>query len=73
MRDLRRCYTRNCVSHHSLVNSYPHPDQLRTIKAATKVIQEEASFDGLLPAGSYTLAGQPFTVHAELSLKERNR
>ena len=49
------------------------PGQLRSIEAAAKVIQQEGSFDGLLPAGSYTLAGQSFTVNAGTELIGKRR
>jgi hypothetical protein len=49
------------------------PDQLRSIEAAAKVIQEEGSFDGLLPAGRYTLADQAFTINAGTELTGKKR
>ena len=46
------------------------PDQLRSIEAAAQAIKKDGKFDGLLPAGDYTLkledrsVTQPFTVLA---------
>jgi hypothetical protein len=48
-------------------------DQLRSIEFAAKVIQEKGSFDGLLPVGSYMLAGQSFTVNAGTELTGKRR
>lgn len=39
-----------------------NPDQLKSIYFADKAIKETGSFTGLLPAGYYKLANEPFTV-----------
>jgi hypothetical protein len=48
-------------------------DQRRSIEAAAKVIKETGYFTGLLPAGTYTLAGQSFTVNAGTELTGKKR
>jgi len=49
------------------------PDQLRSVETAAKVIRETGYFDGLLPAGSYMLAGESFTVNAGTELRGKKR
>jgi hypothetical protein len=38
------------------------PDQRAAIEAAQRQLQEGGSYSGMLPAGTYTFAGQEFTV-----------
>jgi hypothetical protein len=49
------------------------PGLLRSIEFADKAIRDTGSFDGLLPAGSYMLAGQSFTVNAGTELTGKRR
>jgi len=44
------------------------PDQRRSIETAAKTLKDTGYFTGLLPAGNYTVAGQPFTVTAGTEL-----
>lgn len=38
------------------------PDQRAAIEAAQRQLRESGSYDGMLPAGTYTFAGQEFSV-----------
>jgi hypothetical protein len=49
------------------------PGLLKSIEFAAKAIRDTGSFDGLLPAGSYTVAGQSFTVNAGTELTGKRR
>lgn len=49
------------------------PDQRRSIETAAKALKDTGSFTGLLPAGNYTLADQPFTVTAGTELRGKKR
>ncbi|MBS0153065.1 MAG: hypothetical protein JSS38_00590 [Nitrospira sp.] len=49
------------------------PDQRRSIETAAKVLKDTGYFTGLLPAGSYTLADQSFTVNAGTELTGKKR
>jgi hypothetical protein len=51
----------------------PKPGELKSIEFADKAIRATGSFDGLLPAGSYMLAGQSFTVNAGTELTGKRR
>jgi hypothetical protein len=45
------------------------PDQRVAVDAAIEHVKREGSFSGLLPRGSYTFAGQPFTVEPGIAVR----
>jgi hypothetical protein len=49
------------------------PDQRRSIETAAKTLKDTGYFTGLLPAGSYTLAGQSLTVNVGTELTGQRR
>jgi hypothetical protein len=45
------------------------PDQRIAVEAAIARVQKEGGFTGLLPRGSYTFAGHPFTVEPGIAVR----
>lgn len=45
------------------------PDQRRSVEAAMEIVKRDGGFRGLLPRGTYTYAGQQFTVQPGISVR----
>jgi len=46
------------------------PDQRKAIESAQKAVKEDLSFEGLLPAGTYTYGGEEFVLNAGTEVVE---